>query len=281
MSEFGFFDSAELILRAVRHRAECERAALYGLSDDAQLRRLGWVLRRRADARETILGAATGQSERARRLLASYRAARALGRTLVSRCGRGAPVELLGEAPLESGGVAMEGPCGARMARLAGLSDGWQDPGRRGLLRASNVALEPCSLEKIPSLLKKSMFAAAMPRGAVVLLLGRQVASLAGLGGVEPFEWRAVEWGGVGCYFPHPSGRSRWWNDRANVERAREFMEGLVGEVRARRTRDEAAPSGYRPRLPEESLSFVAEGVEPEWAIEWIREWSAERGVAA
>lgn len=55
-----------------------------------------------------------------------------------------------------------------------------------------------------------------------VVLLGRGVASALGRGGQAWFEW--VDGAAVA---PHPSGISHWWNDPANIRRARRFWRAL------------------------------------------------------
>lgn len=59
--------------------------------------------------------------------------------------------------------------------------------------------------------------------GARSVLLGRGVAAAFGL--VAPFlEWRRVG-GNLFACLPHPSGINLWWNDPANRDAARAFME--------------------------------------------------------
>lgn len=60
------------------------------------------------------------------------------------------------------------------------------------------------------------------------LLAGRLVAESFGVGGVEYFSWSMVR-GVVRCaVIPHPSGLNRWWNDAANVDRARAFFGAVL-----------------------------------------------------
>ena len=75
----------------------------------------------------------------------------------------------------------------------------------------------------------------------VVLLLGRNVARAARADYLGFLEW---DWWGFFhvAVFPHPSGTSHYWNDPANVERASEFLRGVVARI------DEGAASRPPPR---------------------------------
>ena len=61
-------------------------------------------------------------------------------------------------------------------------------------------------------------------KGRVVILLGRNVARAFGFGSAP---WFKAFWNGnvVVVVAPHPSGKSRWWNDPANTEEARKFWQ--------------------------------------------------------
>ncbi len=67
-------------------------------------------------------------------------------------------------------------------------------------------------------------------RGRRVVILGLSVA--AGFGLTHPAMTFAPHWGGEFAFCPHPSGVSRWWNDPANEERARNFWSGLAATLR-------------------------------------------------
>jgi uracil-DNA glycosylase len=78
-----------------------------------------------------------------------------------------------------------------------------------------------------------------------VVILGMDAARLMGLRwGRGDSLWFRWEWdstrGGLhyaGLYYavaPHPSGRSRWWNNPENVERARAFFRELVAREKGR-----------------------------------------------
>jgi len=64
-------------------------------------------------------------------------------------------------------------------------------------------------------------------RCAIVIALGGRVAARFGAGNLEPLTWKTVET--IGWFvdllkFPHPSGRSRWWNRPGNTDRARKAL---------------------------------------------------------
>jgi hypothetical protein len=73
----------------------------------------------------------------------------------------------------------------------------------------------------------------------LVLLLGRRVAHAFGVSGIGYFEPAAV-WSKVGpeavqrpaVVVPHPSGRSRWWNSRANRDAARAWFKKVEESFR-------------------------------------------------
>lgn len=118
--------------------------------------------------------------------------------------------------------LPLEGPCGDRLARLAGM------PGHRELRRRARL------VNLLPAWPGKSGKGDAFPlreardrarrlrtRGTV-LLAGRVVAAAFGLADAEYFEPR-----GRFHVIPHPSGVSHWWNDPANVRRARRFLRAV------------------------------------------------------
>lgn len=61
--------------------------------------------------------------------------------------------------------------------------------------------------------------------GRRVVTLGRRVSSAAGIEG-DWFRWQLMD-GSVGASSPHPSGRSRWWNDPKNRSVAEAFYRRL------------------------------------------------------
>jgi hypothetical protein len=67
----------------------------------------------------------------------------------------------------------------------------------------------------------------------LVLLLGRKVAAAFGLAGV-PLLGEARHFDHLDCrwvVYPHPSGVSHFWNDAANLERARRVLRDAVDEL--------------------------------------------------
>lgn len=64
----------------------------------------------------------------------------------------------------------------------------------------------------------------------LVVMLGRGVQTALGFRSLDWFEKR--EKNGVAFVaFPHPSGRNRWWNDSANVEKASRFLREELSSV--------------------------------------------------
>lgn len=129
---------------------------------------------------------------------------------------------VVGQAPGPNTDPAepLSGASGRRLAALCGSAfpfervnvlDAW--PGRCG---KGDAFPKPVRSPLVRSL-------AAGGADHRVVLLGRSVASLFGLAAVPWFEWR-----GRFVVVPHPSGISHWWNDPANVERARRFWWALA-----------------------------------------------------
>jgi len=171
-----------------------------------------------------------------------------LGEPLREALGVGRVV-VVGRAPNRTGpeDLPITGACGRSLARLVGLELGlrwllevdrvnllqhW--PGRRGRgdgwdgPEARRRALEIAPL--------------IAPRRAV--LLGREVCCAFGARDLEPLAERWVELDGARLlvgHLPHPSGLCRWWNQAANMGRARAWLadflwgDGLKLEARAAR----------------------------------------------
>jgi len=135
---------------------------------------------------------------------------------------------IVGQAPGRRGGPPLRGPCGARLARLAGLS-GVDELARRHELanllprfpgkRGKGDAFPPAEARRAAH--------GVRPKHRDVLLLGRHVARAFGVD--RPF----FEWWDLGRWrvavVPHPSGVSRWWNDSANRARAAAFLREALG----------------------------------------------------
>lgn len=87
--------------------------------------------------------------------------------------------------------------------------------------------------DKFPMQQAKAAAAAARPLlvllGRPVVLLGRPVASCFGLGAAPWHEWLELPGGSLWAVAPHPSGRSRWYNDPIRKRAAERFWKDLSG----------------------------------------------------
>lgn len=130
---------------------------------------------------------------------------------------------------------------GASGRRLAGLC-GYEGEGTLPVLqfcqdfRRTNVVVRP-EQWRDPFAVRAGVarVVARLSEGDRVVLLGGRVAAAFHVGS-PLFEWGlAVEVdAGVGWTYarsPHPSGRSHWWNDPANVAVAREFWTRLRAQA--------------------------------------------------
>jgi hypothetical protein len=177
---------------------------------------------------------------------------------------------LVGQAPARSsrpGACPLEGRCGERIARLAGLA-GYDEltdacavanllgewPGKAGKGDEFPRELAAASALGFHRLLGEEEWDR-------IVLLGRNVAAAFGLAGAPYLRWlapttgepsprgrreRRAAWYAAGAWLvpdylqefvwpdarwavlPHPSGISHWWNDPANVEAAARFLRDLV-----------------------------------------------------
>lgn len=144
---------------------------------------------------------------------------------------------LVGEAPAPSDGPlapgeALTGSSGRRIASLAGLA--WDD--YLALTERVNLFDElppiwlPYEAREAARLIIPRMY------DRRTILLGQKVAAAFGLAGGEAMlEW-ATRWtsdiaGAEVAIVPHPSGRNRWWNDRANVARASTFLTTAINPL--------------------------------------------------
>lgn len=121
---------------------------------------------------------------------------------------------------------ALTGMSGKRLSELSGLT--LIEFARR--FERTNVVLRP-ELWEYPLIVSANV-AELMERmhERKTLLLGTRVAAAFKSLEVPLFEW-TTRWTDVTvARIPHPSGRSRWWNEPANVERARVFMSTLAHE---------------------------------------------------
>ena len=108
-------------------------------------------------------------------------------------------------------------PSGWRLARYAGMT-------REEFQTAfDRVNLYPCITNPVYDD-RAAQNLLPLLRGRRVVALGRRVSKI--LGFAASMEW-FVQYGYVGTSFPHPSGRSHWWNDTANVVDAERFLGDL------------------------------------------------------
>lgn len=140
---------------------------------------------------------------------------------------------LVGQAPARGaeGRPALAGSAsGRRLARLAGLDGpGGLDELLR-LVDAVNLSTvwRPSAEMSVGFLRRdvETVHALAVGR-RVVVCLGYLVARALGVPAAPWYERRDGY-----AIVPHPSGRSRYWNDAANVYQAERFWRGLVDETR-------------------------------------------------
>jgi uracil-DNA glycosylase len=150
------------------------------------------------------------------------------------------PVLIVGEAPTAAteGYTALTeaGRSGRRLARLAGvehladrfgvinLVDHW--PGR-----TAHGDAFPAGLARDNA----RLLLGSLPADVALVLLGRRVERAFGLERGAYFRWRTVQDRQSDLRAvvttPHPSGANRWWNEPANVRRARRFWRGLAEEA--------------------------------------------------
>lgn len=141
---------------------------------------------------------------------------------------------ILGQAPSRGrdGCEPLSGRSGERLATLCGLDlaaflarferanllDGYPGAAAKGDLFVSPGEARRLADEVVARL-----------EGRTVVLLGSAVVAAFRVG------WRAFEWhphrgAAALAWCPHPSGVSLWWNERANVVRARAFWTALAAE---------------------------------------------------
>ncbi len=139
---------------------------------------------------------------------------------------------LVGEAPgpsvvrLRRPGEALTGAAGRRLAALAGV------PLVTYLRRTERVnLLDAYPGERWPSAEARDRARSLLPRlaGRTTLLAGRRVAAAFGVD-APWYEWVELDGGRV-AVLPHPSGRSRYWNDPANRDAAAEFLRAALNRA--------------------------------------------------
>lgn len=144
---------------------------------------------------------------------------------------RETPVLFVGEAPGRTPGPAFWGRGGARIRALApslafkaiNLLDRWPGSAGRGARFPRRAAEDG-----------RGRVLAACQGVPVVLFAGRRVARVFGLARAPYFRFVRLADGGRRAVVPHPSGVNRWWNDPANVRRARRFLGRLARDQRRR-----------------------------------------------
>jgi hypothetical protein len=148
---------------------------------------------------------------------------------------------IIGEAPALDSREPLDGRVGRRLERLAGLGEGElpyvfalgnllpEYPGRKPRRPGPhNSPGDRFDLEAarrnwrgfVDDVLETGEF-------GIVILLGRNAARAAGLARAPFFAWMPVA-GAEVAVFPHPSGTSHFWNDRANVVLAEAFLREVV-----------------------------------------------------
>ena len=146
----------------------------------------------------------------------------------------GSPVLIIGQAPAQYDDPChpITGRTGRRLASLMGMTitdfksrfdranllDEW--PGKHGKGDAF-----PCSAHVEAGMMLVSRVHWDYRK---IVMLGRNVAK-AFSHKQDWFVWELhdADWVAI----PHPSGVNRWWNESGNVERARQFLVSLKGEV--------------------------------------------------
>lgn len=132
----------------------------------------------------------------------------------------------------------LSGRCGERLADLCGLSlpqflDAFERanlikrfPGKSG--KGDHFPINEARKEVVELLIFGRL------AGRRVVLLGDHVATAFGFPAkqVERLRWNFVDGSGLSIAFcPHPSGISHWWNDKANVAKARRFWRELAKDA--------------------------------------------------
>ena len=141
---------------------------------------------------------------------------------------------LLGQAPsrhTDPGVAIIAGRAGSTLAKLAGLSV-------FDLLRA----VKPINIlpdwegpaDDLPMSLAADAAECLLPRlrGRRVVMLGRAVGRVFGVGRDKDFLWHGYTRGFDGLLFPHPGGVPRWWSDPENTRRAETALRCELAAIR-------------------------------------------------
>lgn len=139
---------------------------------------------------------------------------------------------IVGEAGWRSG-IDPASCTGARLGRLLGAEDVNDVAAFVNLLSAGEAAGgwdRRLAAERADSV-AWSLRGDPLPARRAVLL-GARVAAAFGLGGGPCWKMSLAEVGGVPTLLlPHPSGRCRWWNTRANVLAAERALRRVLAEA--------------------------------------------------
>lgn len=164
-------------------------------------------------------------------LLDQYRGVRRLERCLERMRATGSRALVVGESP-NGREHAFDGPSGRRLAYLLGLPDVKHLDDLvecRNLLTDAEVE---AGAETSATMDLVHARATALPtRRRVVIVCGRTAAAGFGLEDAPFFEWREVGRAAV-IVIPHPSSRSRWWNDEDNQAAAARSLGWLGRRLR-------------------------------------------------
>lgn len=145
---------------------------------------------------------------------------------------------IIGQAPARGNDdkPPFSGRSGARIALLMGVGNTGDVlpiyfdlinlipnyPGRKG---AKGDCFDMATARRAAEDLKKEL--RGQPRRRI-LLMGKNVRRAMGVNG----NWEYLEWFPLlkheAAVFPHPSGINKWWNSKANVEAARQFLSWAI-----------------------------------------------------
>ena len=126
---------------------------------------------------------------------------------------------IVGEQPSGTGGDALAGRAGDRLAELAGIT---RD--RYLTLRRANLLATPGRWDRADAAVAAKAIDAGEPDHVELLLLGRRVAAAFDVPAAPWFTSPRLPSGRTVYLIPHPSGRNRLWNDHETRRRARAFL---------------------------------------------------------
>ena len=146
-------------------------------------------------------------------------------------------IGLVGQAPSRRGDPRkpLAGPNGQKIARLAGMSYDELIACRRRHLNTHYGAKGGKGLDHAKGKINAADVLMDW-RVERIVLLGKNVARCFGFRDL-PFLAEISIYGRRFLIFPHPSGINRWWNERRNERRARQFLQRFL--------RGETVPAGF------------------------------------